>query len=260
MTRRYAFLIEYDGRPFVGWQRQNNGFTVQEALETALGQCMRQPIALTVCGRTDSGVHAVGQVAHADLPFTSKPERALVQMINYHIRPHAVAVLRCAAVDSAFEARAWCIERAYCYKILNRDAPPMIDAGRVLHVVKPLCVATMRQAAAHFLGTHDFSTFRAAGCAAPSPIRTVHYIAIEQKGDLLEVHVKARGFLYRQVRSMVGTLIRIGHGYLPPDYVKTALLAADRRACGPVAPPDGLYFMAARYPTAIFNTPDATTV
>jgi tRNA pseudouridine38-40 synthase len=252
---RYAFHVEYDGGPFHGWQRQENGPSVQATLEAALARLDPAAPRVQGAGRTDAGVHATGQVAHADLSRDWAPFR-LAEALNAHLRPAPVAVLACAAVPDTFHARFAAVERSYDYVILERRAPPAVQAGRVWHVRHPLDAAAMADAAARLLGRHDFTTFRAALCQADSPLRTLDEASLQENpapgGRLLRFTFRARSFLHSQVRSMVGTLERVGAGHLTPDDVAAALAAADRRACGPVAPPEGLVLTAVSYPTDPF--------
>jgi tRNA pseudouridine38-40 synthase len=240
---RYALLIEYDGGPFAGWQRQAGQPSVQGAVEEALRRLEPDAPAIAAAGRTDAGVHATGQVAHCDLERAWEPFR-LAEALNAHLRPAPVAVLAAAVVAPAFHARFSALARAYSFRILNRRAPPALEAGRVWHVRHPLDAERMRAAAAHLLGRHDFTTFRAALCQAASPVRTLDALDIEEvalpSGREIRLHFEARSFLHNQVRSIVGTLERVGAGAWPTERVAEALAARDRAACGPVAPPDGL--------------------
>lgn len=248
---RFAFRLEYHGGPFRGWQRQAEGATVQAALESALARLNPEPVTVTGAGRTDTGVHATGQVAHADLARDWDPFR-LAEALNAHLRPAPVAVTACAQVSDDFHARFSAIGRAYTFRILTRRAPPVLEAGLVWHVRHPLDADAMRQGAAHLVGRHDFTTFRASLCQALSPIKTLDTIAVEQAGDEIRLHFAARSFLHNQVRSMTGTLERVGAGAWPPERVAQALAARDRAACGPVAPPEGLCLTAVRYPADPF--------
>jgi tRNA pseudouridine38-40 synthase len=248
---RHALLIEYDGTPFCGWQRQAAGQpSVQAALEAALARLDPAAPALQAAGRTDAGVHATGQVAHADLARAWAPAR-LAAALNAHLRPAPVAVLAAAAVPAAFHARFSATGRCYTYRILNRRAPAALDAHRVWQVPQPLDVGAMREAAAHLLGRHDFTTFRAALCQAASPVRTLDALAVETcaaaGGVEIRLHFAARSFLHAQVRSIAGTLERVGAGAWAPGRVAEALAARDRAACGPVAPPQGLVLTAVTY-------------
>lgn len=256
---RFAFLIEYDGTPYHGWQRQAEGSpSVQARIEAALARLEPGAPAVQGSGRTDTGVHAAGQVAHADLARDWPPFR-LMEALNAHLRPDPVAVLAVARVEDDFHARFSAVERFYTYRLLNRRAPPALDAGRVWPVRGALDVAAMRAGAAHLVGRHDFTTFRSVLCQAKSPVKTLDEIAIEAvpvpAGQEIRFHLRARSFLHNQVRSIVGTLERVGAGAWPPDRVAQALAARDRAACGPVAPPEGLSLTRVRYPDDPFAEP-----
>ncbi|MFO1068149.1 MAG: tRNA pseudouridine(38-40) synthase TruA [Geminicoccaceae bacterium] len=245
---RYRLLLEYDGGPFAGWQRQPEGRSVQQAVETAIHAFCGEAVVLTAAGRTDAGVHAAGQVAHLDLEREVPPER-LMGAVNAHLRPQPVAVLEAAHVDDAFHARFDAVARHYRYRILNRRAPAVLDAGRVWHVPVPLDPERMHDAAQALAGRHDFTSFRAAACQAASAVKTLSRIHVRASGDLVEVAVSARSFLHHQVRNIVGTLKLVGEGRYPVGYVREALLARDRSAAGPTAPPQGLCLVRVDYPT-----------
>ncbi|SEQ02923.1 tRNA pseudouridine38-40 synthase [Loktanella sp. DSM 29012] len=248
---RYALKIEYDGTPFSGWQRQADQPSVQAAIETALARLEPGDHRIGAAGRTDTGVHATGQIAHCDLTRDWDPFR-LSEALNYHLKPLPVAVLDCAQVADDWHARFSAVERRYLFKLAARRAPLTTDAGTMWRVTHPLDAAAMQAGADHLLGRHDFTTFRAAQCQADSPVRTLDELRIEERythaGQLLHIHVRARSFLHNQVRSFVGTLERVGAGQWHPDDVKTALGARDRSACGPVCPPYGLYLAGVGYP------------
>ena len=248
---RYAFLVEYDGSPFAGWQRQASEPSVQEVIETALGKLNPEPVTITGAGRTDAGVHARGQVAHADLARDWEPFR-LMQAVNAHMRPAPVAVIDCAEVSEDFHARFSAIRRDYLYRVVARRAPVTLERGRVWQVPNLGAIEAMREAAAHLIGYHDFTTFRAAQCQAKSPLKTLDKIHITVNGEEVDFELSARSFLHNQVRSIVGTLERVGAGSWTPEDVRKALMAKDRSACGPVAPPDGLYLMGVGYEDAPF--------
>ncbi len=249
---RWALLIEYDGAPFVGWQRQANGLSVQEVLEFAATRLARGACVSTVAaGRTDAGVHAAGQVAELTLPATLGAER-LREALNFHMKPHPVAVLRAAPAAEGWSARFSAVRRSYRYAILNRRARPALDLGRVWHVPVPLDGEAMAAAAALLLGRHDFTSFRAAACQAKSPLRTLDRLDVRRRGEVIEVVAEARSFLHHQVRNMVGTLKLVGDGSWRPDRVATALAASDRGAAGPTAPAAGLCLMAVAYPADPF--------
>ena len=243
----WALLLEYDGAPFVGWQRQQNGLSVQAVLERAASR-LSGGIAVSsiVAGRTDAGVHAEAQVAQLTLATPLSPDR-LREALNYHMKPHPVVVLRIAPAPDGWNARFSAIGRAYRYRILNRRTRPALQAGRVWHVSAPLDDAAMHEAAQSLLGRHDFTSFRAAGCQARSPLRTLDRLDVRRSGELVEITAEARSFLHHQVRNMVGTLKLVGDGHWPPAQVAAALAARDRSAAGPTAPPDGLYLTGVRY-------------
>jgi len=250
---RWALMIEYDGGPFVGWQRQATGLSVQLVLETAAAKLARgAPVRTVVAGRTDAGVHAEAQVAQLDLPVDIAADR-LREALNFHMKPHPVAVLRAAPAPADWNARFSATGRAYRYRLLNRRARPALLAGRVWHVPQPLDVAAMQAAAGSLLGRHDFSSFRAAACQASGPVRTLDRLDVVRTGDLIDVVAEARSFLHHQVRNMVGTLKLVGEGSWPVGRVAVALAACDRAAAGPTAPPEGLALTGVRYPTDPFN-------
>lgn len=248
---RYAMKIEYDGTPFSGWQRQVDRPSVQGAIESALAKIQPGPHTIGAAGRTDAGVHAVGQVAHCDLTRDWDPFR-LSEAVNYHLKPLPVAITDCARVDDDWHARFTATERRYLFRLAARRAPLALDTGRMWQVKLPLDAAAMQEGADHLLGLHDFTTFRAAMCQADSPLRTLDELRVEEvpahTGQMFHIHVRARSFLHNQVRSFVGTLERVGSGHWQPEQVKTALEARDRTACGPVCPPQGLYLAAVTYP------------
>ncbi len=243
---RFALLVEYDGAGFVGWQRQADGVSIQAVLEDAAAHLAGGPVTSVVAGRTDAGVHAIGQVAHIDLARDITPGK-LVQALNFHMKPHRVSVVRAAIVPDDWSARFSAVQRVYRYVILNRAARPALEAGRVWHLPYRLDVGAMQAAARHLLGRHDFSSFRAASCQAKSPVRTLDRLDVERDGDRVLVHAEARSFLHHQVRNMVGTLKLVGDGKWAPARVAHALAAADRAAAGPTAPPDGLYLEQVKY-------------
>lgn len=257
---RFAFLIEYDGAPFSGWQRQSGLPSVQAALEAALARIDPATPLVTGAGRTDTGVHATGQVAHADLTRDWSPAR-LTGALNAHLRPDPVAVLAVAGVDADFHARFSATERRYLFRLLARRAPAVHDRGRVWQIGHPLDVTAMRAAAAHLIGKHDFTTFRSSFCQAQSPVKTLSEIRIEAHpvptGFEYRFHLRARSFLHNQVRSIIGTLERVGSGAWAPERVADALAARDRAACGPVCPPQGLYLEHVGYPADPFGPPPA---
>ena len=244
---RYRLTIEYDGEPFVGWQRQDNGPSVQAALEQAAAAYAGVPTAVFGAGRTDTGVHALGQVAHVDIA-RGDPARKVREALNFHLKPAPIVVLEAAAVADDFHARFSALERRYLYRILNRRARPALEKGRVWHVAPPLDADAMHAAAQVLIGRHDFTTFRSAQCQADSPVRTLDAIHVERDGAELAIRVRARSFLHNQVRSIVGSLKQVGEGRWQAEDLRAALTACDRAACGPVAPPQGLYLAGVRYP------------
>lgn len=244
---RYKLTIEYQGGPFAGWQRQKDHPSVQEALERAAEALTGDPSVVQGAGRTDAGVHALGQVAHLDTTREWETFR-LTEALNHHLRPAPVAVLAAERVSDDFHARFSAVERRYLYRIVNRRAPLTYDKGLAWKVQAPLDVAAMQAGAAHLVGHHDFTTFRSSICQAHSPVKSVDAVEVERTEDEITIHVRARSFLHNQVRSFVGTLERVGAGKWAPDDVRAALEARDRARCGPVAPPDGLYLASVHYP------------
>ena len=247
---RYKLTIEYDGAGFVGWQRQANGLSVQEALETAIARFCGKRVTVHGAGRTDAGVHALGQTAHLDLT-KMVPPKVLRSAVNHHLRPAAISILSAEPASDDFDARLSATCRVYLYRILNRRAPPALERGRVWHVAPPLDIAAMCEGARHLIGHHDFSTFRDSLCQANSPLKTLDVLDLHRMGDEIHIEARARSFLHRQVRNMAGTLKLVGLGRWHPDHVARALAARDRRAGGPTAPPDGLYLVEIRYPAGI---------
>ncbi len=253
MMRRVALLVEYDGKDFIGWQRQAIGVSVQSVLEQAAGRLTDGvPIACTAAGRTDSGVHATGQVVHLDLPEAlSLP--TIRNALNYHMKPHAVAVLQAADVVDNWSARFSAIGRAYRYEIYTRKARLVLARGRAWHVDHPLDTDAMQEAASLLVGTHDFTSFRASSCQAKSPLRTLDRLDVAASGNEITVIAEARSFLHHQVRNMVGTLKLVGEGKWTARQVGQALTARHRAAAGPTAPPQGLYLTGVRYEPDPFN-------
>jgi tRNA pseudouridine38-40 synthase len=244
---RWALLLEYDGTPFVGWQRQINGLSVQQVLEQAASHLNAgQPVVSIVAGRTDAGVHAEGQVAHIDLPGNHGVE-AIRDALNYHMKPHPVVVLDAAQVPQDWSARFSAHRRVYRFRILNRRSRPALMVGRVWHVPAPLDAAAMNAAAQLLLGRHDFSSFRAASCQAGSPVRTLDRLDVTRHGDIVVIVAEARSFLHHQVRNFVGTLKLVGESRWPIERVSTALEARNRAAAGPTAPPEGLALISVGY-------------
>ena len=243
---RYKLTIEYHGTPFVGWQRQDNGISVQAEIEAALFRFCGAKTAITAAGRTDAGVHASGQVIHFDLRRDFSADR-VQGGLNYHLKPHPIAVRTAEIVDDQFHARFSAVGRSYLYRIINRRAPLAIDHERAWWVKAALDAEAMAAGAKYLLGHHDFTSFRAAACQARSPDRTLDVLAITRVDEEIRIVAKARSFLHHQVRNMVGTLKMVGEGKWSPEQVKTALEARNRAAAGPTAPPDGLYLTGVMY-------------
>ncbi len=243
---RFAFTVEFDGRPYMGWQRQAHGPSVQQHIEEALGRIVGSDPVVHCAGRTDAGVHARGMRAHVDLDSAITPFR-LMEAMNAHLRPEPIAILACETVSEDWHARFTCVKRAYEYHILNRRAPLTFEQGLVWRVPQVLDEAAMIEAAGHLLGRHDFTTFRSAQCQADSPLRTLDRLDVVRTGERIVIHAEARSFLHHQVRSMVGCLALVGMGTWKSCDMKEALEARDRTALGHNAPPDGLYFMRADY-------------
>lgn len=255
---RWKLTVEYDGTNFSGWQRQDNALSVQQVLEEAVHKFSGETVNAQVAGRTDAGVHAVGQVAHIDLERESDA-KTVRDAINFHMRPHRVAVVKAEPAHREFHARMSAVKRVYCYRILERRAEPIVDADRVWHVNLPLDVAAMAKGAKFLLGTHDFTSFRAAECQAKSPLRTMDRLdVIENKsgaafGKHIEIWAEARSFLHHQIRNIAGTLKLVGEGKWQPEDVKRVLEARHRAEAGPTAPPSGLTFMRVDYPDETFT-------
>lgn len=245
---RYRLTIEYDGTPYVGWQRQENGPSVQGAVETAIRSLTGETVTIRGAGRTDSGVHAMGQVAHADLSRPWK-EHTLRNALNAHLvmAGERIAILDAAEVPEDFDARFSAVRRHYLYRIVSRRAPLALDANRAWFVARELDHEVMHAAGQVLVGKHDFSTFRAAQCQANSPVRTIDRLDVTRSGELIEIRVSAQSFLHNQIRSFAGTLKLAGEGKWTVEDVRAALEARDRKACGPVAPPEGLYFLRVDY-------------
>ncbi|HVA11703.1 MAG TPA: tRNA pseudouridine(38-40) synthase TruA [Stellaceae bacterium] len=243
---RYKLILEYDGAGLVGWQRQSNGLSVQEILETAVERLCGRKVTVHGAGRTDAGVHALAQAAHLDLPKEMPPD-VIRNALNQHVRPHAVAVLAAARVGDHFDARRSARGRVYRYRILNRRAAAALERGRVWHVGTALDVAAMQEAASLLLGKHDFTSFRDSMCQARSPVKTLDALEVARIGEEIVVEARARSFLHRQVRNMVGSLKLVGAGKWRVPRIAEALAACDRRAGGPTAPPEGLYLIEVIY-------------
>jgi tRNA pseudouridine38-40 synthase len=243
---RYKLTIEYDGRPFVGWQRQANGLAVQEAVETAIGSLTGAFAPIQAAGRTDAGVHAKGQVVHVDLARDWRGDK-LRDALNAHLRLFPVAVVVAEPVEDSFEARFSAKKRHYLYRILNRRAPPVHERGFVWHVARNLDAGAMHEAAQRLVGRHDFTTFRAAECQANSPVRTLDVLDVARDGEAVEIRASALSFLHHQVRSLVGSLEHVGSGKWSAATLEAALQARDRSRCGAVAPAAGLFLMRVDY-------------
>jgi tRNA pseudouridine38-40 synthase len=243
---RYKLVIEYDGAPFVGWQVQDNGLSVQGVLTAAIAAFSGETVAVQGAGRTDAGVHATGQVAHVDLAKAWDTD-TVRDAVNAHLRPHPVAVLSAEVVATDFDARFSATKRYYLYRIVNRRADLALDRRHAWRIGRPLDAAAMQAAAQRLVGKHDFTTFRASECQAKSPVKTLDRLDVERAGEDIRVHASARSFLHTQVRSMVGSLALVGEGRWSSDDLARALAARNRAACGPVAPPDGLYLVRVDY-------------
>ena len=246
---RYKLTLEYDGRDLVGWQRQANGLSVQEVLESAVEKFCGESVTVHGAGRTDAGVHALAQTAHVDLPRAADPD-VVRSALNHHVRPSAVAVLSVEAVPETFDARRSARGRVYLYRILNRRPPAVLERGRVWHVGSPLDAEAMQEAAQHLVGRHDFTTFRDTLCQAKSPVKTLDRLDVTRLGEEIRIEARARSFLHHQVRNMAGTLKLVGAGKWRVADVPAALAARDRRAGGPTAPADGLYLVEVLYGAA----------
>ncbi len=243
---KFRFTVEYDGGAFVGWQRQDNGPSVQAALEEAVKGFCGEDAVVYGAGRTDAGVHALGQVAHVTLA-KDWPSDTVMHALNHHLNHVAVAVLDCRPVDEDFHARFSATGRKYLYRIINRRAPLTVDRGLAWRVPQPLDEQAMQRAARHLLGKHDFTTFRASQCQAKSPVKTLDRLDVERAGEEIRIYAEARSFLHNQVRAMVGSLKYVGQGKWRADDLKAALEACDRTRCGATAPADGLYLTAVDY-------------
>ena len=243
---RFKLLIEYDGTPFAGWQVQANSATVQGRLEAAVARLDSANPSVRGAGRTDAGVHALGQVAHVDLVRDWPPER-LRGALNAHLRPDPIVVLAAGRVSADFDARFSARSRSYLYRILNRRSPPALDRAKVWHVARALDAGAMHAAAQTILGKHDFTTFRSSHCQAASPQKTLDRLTVSRRAEEIHIEAVARSFLHNQVRSMVGSLKLVGEGAWPVGQLQRALIARDRAACGMVAPPGGLYLVRVAY-------------
>lgn len=251
---RYLLTIEYDGGPFVGWQRQDNGLSVQEVMERAADALEDGRHEVYGAGRTDSGVHALAMTAHVDFA-KDWPADVVRDALNHHLRPHPVSVLSAQAVKDDTHARFSAVKRGYVYRIIDRRAPLALDAGKAWQVRVKLDAQAMNKAAQCLVGTHDFTTFRDAQCQADSPVKSIGQISVERRGELIELKVEAISFLHRQIRSITGSLVEVGRGRWSVEGFRDALEAADRTRCGPVAPPDGLYLAFVDYPPEALANP-----
>jgi tRNA pseudouridine38-40 synthase len=244
---RWHLTIEYDGAPFMGWQRQDHGPSVQQTLEEALQRMTGEQVIVTSAGRTDAGVHALAMSAHVDVTRELTAHR-LREGLNALVRPHPVSILAVEQVPGDWHARFSCLSRRYLYRILNRRAPPALEAGRAWHVAVPLDTHAMQEGADFLIGRHDFTTFRSAQCQSNSPVKTLDLLDVSSIGEEIRITAAARSFLHHQVRSMVGCLALVGRGQWRPDDMRTALQKRDRAALGFNAPALGLYFVEATYP------------
>lgn len=245
---RYKLTIEYDGGPYKGWQRQPNGPSIQQSLEEAVTAFTGEVTEVAGAGRTDAGVHAEGQVAHVHLQTTRYDGRGVQNALNALLRPQPISVIAAEIVPDGFHARFSAVERAYRYRIVDRFAPLALDMGRAWHVLKPLDVEAMNEAAQRLVGHHDFTSFRATYCQAKSPVKTLDKLEVVRLSDSVEVRAVSRSFLHHQVRNMTGTLKLVGEGKWTADDVTAALEARSRAAAGPTAPADGLYLTRVSYP------------
>jgi len=243
---RFRLTLEYDGSPFVGWQRQDNGPSVQGALEEAIEKLSGERVTVTGAGRTDAGVHALGQVAHFDLEKAFEPGK-IRDALNHFLRPNRIVVLDAAVADAEFHARFSATARHYLFRILNRRSPPALETGKVWHISPKLDAEAMHAAAQVLVGRHDFTTFRAAECQAQSPVKTLDRLDVSRRADEIHIEASARSFLHHQIRSFAGTLKLVGEGKWTARDVADALAAKDRARCGPVSPPDGLYLVRVDY-------------
>jgi tRNA pseudouridine38-40 synthase len=244
---RWRLTIEYDGGPFMGWQRQEHGPSVQQTLEEGLERMTGEPASFTAAGRTDAGVHALAMSSHVDVQRELTAHR-LREGLNALVRPHPISVVNVETVADDWHARFSCTGRRYLYRILNRRPPPALDFGRVWHVAVPLDADAMREGAEHLIGRHDFTTFRSAQCQSDSPVKTLDRLDVTKVDEEIHIRAEARSFLHHQVRSMVGCLALVGRGQWQPDDIRRALDARDRSALGFNAPAHGLFFVEAIYP------------
>lgn len=243
---RYKIVIEYDGRPFVGWQSQAGGQSIQDVLQGAVKTFCGESVLMQGAGRTDAGVHALGQVAHVDLDRDWRGD-VVRDALNALLRPNPIAILNAERVAPDFDARFSAKRRHYCYRIINRRADLALDRARAWRVARHLDDKAMHEAAQRLIGKHDFTAFRSADCQAQSPLKTLDRLDVERLGDELRIYASARSFLHHQVRSMAGSLVLVGDGKWSADDLASALASLDRARCGPVAPADGLYLLSVDY-------------
>ena len=245
--RRYKIKIEYDGIPFVGWQKQENELSVQGCLEQAVKNIFEEDVTIFGAGRTDAGVHAMGQVAHFDIINKHLDTHVIKNAINDHLRPHPISILNVVEVDHSFHARFNAVQRKYLYRVINRKSPLTIEKGRAWHVYKDLNIKKMKKCSVLLEGKHDFTTFRSANCQSNSPIKTLDEVKISKSGENIYFGFVAKSYLHHQIRSLVGSIKLVGDETWTSDDLENALKAKDRTMCGALAPPDGLYFMEAKY-------------
>ena len=254
---RYALLIEYNGSDLVGWQKQNEGMSVQSSLEEAAKNIFNQDFDIQGSGRTDAGVHALGQIAHINLPkghrLTSRHPFYIISAFNSLLRDTNIRVISAKPVKPEFNARFSAIKRFYKYRILCRAAPPGLDRGKVWHFRKKLNISLMQEGVGHLIGKHDFTSFRTIKCQAKSPIRTIDEISFSRENEEVIMRVSAKSFLHSQVRIIAGTIVKIGDGTWNPDKILTILKGKNRNLAGPTAPADGLYLEKVKYPENLLN-------
>ena len=245
--KRYKIKIEYDGVPFVGWQKQENGLSIQGCLEQAINNIFEEDVTIYGAGRTDAGVHAMGQVAHFDIINKNLETYVIKNAINDHLRPHPISILNVEEVDQSFHARFNAVQRKYLYRIINRKSPLTIEKGRAWHVHKELNIEKMKECSLLLEGKHDFTTFRSANCQSDSPIKTLDEVKISKSGENIYFGFVAKSYLHHQIRSLVGSIKLVGEETWTINDLENALKARDRTMCGALAPPDGLYFMEVKY-------------
>ena len=245
--KRYKIKIEYDGVPFVGWQKQENGLSIQGCLEQAIKNIFEEDVTIYGAGRTDAGVHAMGQVAHFDIMNKYFETFVIKNAINDHLRPHPISILNVEEIDHSFHARFNAVQRKYLYRIINRKSPLTIEKGRAWHVHKELNIEKMQKCSFLLEGKHDFTTFRSANCQSDSPIKTLDEVKISKSGENIYFGFVAKSYLHHQIRSLVGSIKLVGEETWTIEHLENALKARDRTMCGALAPPDGLYFMEVKY-------------